>query len=308
MNKRYFGVFLFIATGILLTSTLTGCFSIKKSMIYDGRIRTYLIHLPVDYNNAEECPLIIVLHGGGGNSRSIEKKTGMNDLSDEQGFIVVYPDGTGKLRNRFLTWNSGYCCGYAFENNIDDVGFIKALIDKLQKTFSIDSKRIYITGYSNGGMMAYRLGSELSDIIAAIAPVAGSIGGYATEDSLLWLVPDPLYPVSVIAFHGMLDENVAYFGGHGNKTTGTRIDLSVNDSISFWVEHNGCDYIPQTNVSESGNVIVDTYSNGNNSTEIILYSIVNGEHWWPGSDKDPYQEIYSSEIIWDFFKTHHKEN
>lgn len=233
------------------------------------------------------------------------EKTDMNSIADEEGFITVYPKGTGRFRNRFLTWDAGYCCGYALENNIDDVGFIKALIEELQNTFNIDPSRIYVTGHSNGAMLTYRLGAELSDIIAAIAPVAGSIGGYATENSSLWMIPKPTSPVSVIVIHGKLDDHVPYDGGHGVNTSGTRIDLSVNESIAFWVQHNKCNPIPQVN--ESDGVIQETYSGGQNGTEVVLYTLINGKHWWPGSEKDPTKELSATEIIWEFFEAHPKQ-
>ncbi|RLF60155.1 MAG: polyhydroxybutyrate depolymerase [Thermoplasmata archaeon] len=290
---------------ILLSFTLfSGCITDKQSIEYDGLTRTYLIHIPDFDNVLEEKPLLIALHGGGGNSENMRGKTGFNDLADEHGFIVVYPDGTGKLKNK-LVWNAGYCCGSALENNVDDVGFIDALIKELQKTLNIDENGIYVTGHSNGGMMAYRLGSELSDIIAAIAPVAGTIGGQATEEENIWQIPVPNNPVSVIAFHGLLDQSVPYYGGHGNRTSGTRIDFSVNQSISFWVEQNNCNPVPD--IDEQGNISVKTYLGGDRGTEVVLYTIINGDHYWPGSQKDPYMDVSASEIIWDFFKTHPKQ-
>ena len=276
-------------------------------MISDWRIRSYRVHIPPTYNGNTPTSLVLVLHGGGGRSQTMEKKTEFSEKADEEGFIAVYPNGISRFLLFMRTWNAGHCCGIALEKNIDDVKFIRELIDKLQLQLNIDPSRIYITGHSNGAMMAYRLGAELSDIIAAIAPCAGTIGGKATENSPLCVIPEPDYPVSVIALHGKLDENVPYAGGHGVKTSGSRIDLSVDESISFWVQHNECNPIPQTNISESGNIIIDTYSGGKNSTEVVLYTIVNGEHWWPGSDKDPYQEISATDIIWDFFENHPKQ-
>lgn len=250
-------------------------------------------------------PLVIALHGGGGHSESTQRKTGFNKLADDEGFIVVYPAGTGKLKNRLLSWNAGYCCGYALDNNIDDMGFIRALIEKLQQTLKIDSNMIFITGHSNGGMMSYCLSSELSDIVAAIAPVAGSIGGRANEDSEKWIIPEPSFPVSVVAIHSMLDEQVAYDGGHGEKTRSAREDISVNGSIDFWIQNNNCNTIPE--IQEIGNITIKTYKEGNLGTEVVLYTINNGGHYWPGSNNDPYQEISAVEIIWDFFKDHPKK-
>ncbi|RLF40695.1 MAG: polyhydroxybutyrate depolymerase [Thermoplasmata archaeon] len=295
----------------MISSLLTGCLNEHEkglttwsSIIWDSRVRFYAIHIPDSYNDTTPVPLVIALHGGGGNAKSMEDKTGFNNLSDEKGFIVAYPEGTGKFKHIFLTWNAGYCCGYALENNIDDVGFIRELIKTLEGKYNIDSNRIYITGHSNGAMLTYRLGAELSDIVAAIAPVAGSIGGYATNDSQLCIIPEPKYPVSVIAIHGRLDSHVPYDGGHGTNATGGRIDLSVNESISFWVEHDMCNPIPE--VEKNGNITITRYTGGRNNTEVVLYTIENGEHWWPSSDKDPYKELSASEIIWDFFENHSK--
>src|SRR4030042_572429 len=122
-------------------------------------------------------PLVIVLHGGGGNAQSTAGMTGMNVKADSSGVIAVYPNGNGRLSDeKLLTWNAGNCCGYALDNNIDDVAFIRSLIDDLQSKLAIDQSRVYATGISNGGMMSYLLACQLSDKIAAIAPVAGTMG------------------------------------------------------------------------------------------------------------------------------------
>ena len=294
-----------IGTIILVTPLFAGCITSKHHLIYDGKIRTYLIHIPPSYTGETPTPLVIALHGGGGNAQHMEEKTSFSLKADEKGFIVVYPDGTGKLRNRFLTWNAGYCCGYAYENNIDDVGFIKTLIKKLQNTYNINSSRIYVAGHSNGAMLAYLVAAELSSIIAAIAPVAGSIGGYATNNSPLWIIPQPSCPVSIIAIHGKLDSHVPYDGGHGVNASGSRMDLSVNESITFWVQHNGCNPTPETKIINNGTIIVDKYSNGRNHTDVVLYTLANGEHWWPGSNYQ-YQNFSATDTIWDFFAKHPK--
>jgi len=304
-----------VITFIIGMFFLSGCLSKREIFEFNGQSRSYILHLPPTYNGVDELPLVIVLHGGGGNARNIEDVTGFSKKADKEGFIVVYPDGSGKLDNYLLTWNAGFCCGYALENNIDDVGFIRALIGYLQKNYSINPDMIYITGASNGGIMSYRLGAELSDIVAAIGPVIASIGGKATEESLLWVIPKPDYPVSVIAFNGMIDERIPYNGGQPtvNDTRGAFSYLSVNDSIVFWVTHNHCLTEPIKNISESGNIIVDNYTNGYNNTEVVIYSILNNVHAWhggkQGSDKgdEPTQEISATDLMWEFFKTHPKK-
>lgn len=143
---------------------------------------------------------------------------------------------------------------------------------------------IYVTGISNGGIMSYRLGAELSDIFAAIAPVAGSIGGQRSEGNPIWVIPEPKYPISVIVFHGKNDTRVLYDGGipTANDTRGAFSYMSVNDSVYFFVKHNQCIAFPERNISESGHIIMDLYKGGLNNTEVVLYTIANGNHSWPG--------------------------
>ena len=129
---------------------------------------------------------------------------GLNEKADQEGFIAVYPNGTGRLEP-MLTWNGGNCCGYAQWNNVDDVGFTRALLDDLAKVVNVDAKRVFATGISNGGIMCYRLASELSDRIAAIAPVSGTMGT---------LTCNPKRPVSVIHFHGTEDRFSALWWWH----------------------------------------------------------------------------------------------
>jgi polyhydroxybutyrate depolymerase len=269
-------------------------------ILHDGQLRDYRVHVPPSLSS-DKPPVVIVMHGGLGNSIIMEKMTSFSEKADMEGFLVVYPNGTSiRGRPESRVWNSGHCCGIALEQNVDDVGFIREVIEALKINYSINPSRVYITGFSNGAMMTYRLGAELSDIVAAIAPVSGTIGGHATEDAPLYIIPDPLYPVPVLAMHGKLDEQVKYDGGHGNETIGTRIDLSVNESISFWVRNNGCSQTPVTIVD--GNITIDTYSKCKLKAKVILYTIQNGEHAWPGGLGDTAQEVNATDVIWDFFK------
>ena len=132
--------------------------------------------MPPNYRKGEKLPLVIALHGGGGNAQNMEMMSGFSEKADKENFAVVYPNGSGRISNNILlTWNAEGCCQYAAENKIDDVGFISALIDKLVGDYGIDSKRIYATGFSNGAMMSFKLGEKIPDKIAAIAPVSGAI-------------------------------------------------------------------------------------------------------------------------------------
>jgi len=295
---------------LFLFSSFTGCIQQNQHIQHDGRTRYYDIFIPSSYVQSSSVPLVLVFHFGGGNGEIIANVTEMNQKAEEEGFITVYPYGTGRFDKRLLTWNAGYGVGYAYEHNIDDVGFITNLIDHLQNQYRIDENRIYATGFCFGASLTYRLGAELSDVFAAIAPVAGSIGGKHTEDTPLWIIPTPKNPLPVLTFHGKQDAAVPYDGGvtQGN---GTYSILSVNESIGFWVDHNNCSKNPMINTSETGNVIVHTYENNETNADVVLYAIKNGGHAWPGGNEffggdDPTTEISATDVIWDFFKDHPK--
>jgi polyhydroxybutyrate depolymerase len=166
----------------------------------DGDQRKVILHIPPAYDKSSKLPLVIVLHGGGGSAEQVQRQSQMDRYADQFGFVVAYPNGSGRLEDAIFTWNSGHCCGYALEHNVDDVGFLIALIDSLNKQYAIDPNRVYVTGMSNGAMMAYRTGAELADKIAGIAPVAGTIGGQVRYKYPPVFPDDPSEPVSVIAF------------------------------------------------------------------------------------------------------------
>ncbi|MDG6218831.1 MAG: PHB depolymerase family esterase [Candidatus Thermoplasmatota archaeon] len=315
MKKKLITLFFFLLFIMIVVSIFSGCVTKREPFEYEGMNRSYVLHLPESYDSSLSYPLVMVFHGGGGNARNIERVTGFSQKADEEEFIVVYPDGTGRFNNRLFTWNAGFCCGYAFENDIDDVGYIKALITSLLENYSIDSTMIYATGISNGGILTYLVASELSDIFAAVAPVAAQIGGQASIDEEPWQIPEPEHPVSVIVFNGMNDSRVPYEGGRPlANDTHVYSWFSTNDSISFWIEQNQCNPIPKRNISESGNIIIDTYHDGLQNTEVVLVTIVNGTHSWPGGEKgrnrgdEPTSEINATDLIWEFFKNHKKSN
>ena len=315
-HKKISTIFIFLLGVIILFSTISfsGCLSKRESFRYEGVKRSYLLDLPSSYKPSNTYPLVVVFHGGGGNAENIKEVTNFSKKGDEEDFIVVYPDGSGKLNYRLLTWNCGFCCGYALENDIDDVGFIRALIEYLVSEYPIDESMIFATGISNGGIMSYYVGSALSDIFAAIAPVAAQIGGQATEQEKIWRIPMPEYPVSVLAINGMNDSRVPYDGGRPkDNDTAVYSWISTNESISFWVVQNKCSSFPERNISASGNIIIDTYAGGLDHTMVRLISIVDGSHSWPGGSKGwdqgdtPSTEINATDEIWEFFKDHPKQ-
>lgn len=289
----------------LTVMPLSDSATLEGKIVSNDRERTYLLHLPHHYDGKTPLPLVIVLHGGTANAQNAEMISGFTEKSDKEGFIVVYPNGSGRLKNRVLTWNGGNCCGYALEHNVDDVEFIRRLINKLQQELTVDCRRIFVTGISNGGMLTYRLACELSDTIAAIAPIAAAMNYEPIE---------VLDSVSVIIFHGTDDDFVVYEGGKPRKTIDTRhkrIDKPVSHAVSFWTKHN--EYPPTPQKKENGNITKETYCSGKNGTEVVLYTIKGGNHSWPGGLKAyergdaPTTEISATDVMWEFFKNHPKQ-
>ena len=287
----------------------------KASLIHDNLERTYHIHIPSLYDNSLKVPLVIALHGRGGNGESmiLITRKGFDKMADRDGFIVIYPDGIE------LNWNDGRSDeegnDRAHRENIDDVGFISALIDSMIKDYNIDPKRVYVTGISNGAIMSYRLACELSDKITAIAPVDGNIPFKLADEC------KPSNAVSVLAINNINDPLVPFEGGeiygHFHKVKLGRV-LSVNESLRFWVNRNKCTAEPvvteepDRDPNDGTRVTRSEFFNGDNGTEVILYAVEGGGHTWPGGVQylpaliigKTSRDVDANGVIWEFFKKH----
>lgn len=265
------------------------------SLIHNTLTRTYLVHLPPGYTGTTPLPLIIAMHGGFGSATNLQDQSQLSVKADAENFIVVYPEGVKNLLN-IRTWNAGWCCGYASNNNIDDVGFINTLLDTLISQFAVDTSRIYATGMSNGGFMSYRLACELSNRIAAIAPVAADLS-----------VPvcNPSRPVPIIQFHSYLDSSVVYTGGIGNGVSNHY--NSPHDSVlNAWSLKNNCGNTNDTIVDNSQYTFVQ-WSNCDCNYVINYYITRDGGHSWPGGSQTaigdpPSAFINANDLMWDFFQ------
>ena len=269
-------------------------------MIY-GRNRFYKTHLPVGYNSEKKYPVVLVFHGGLGNPDNIEKQTGFSEKADKEGFIVVYPYGTGSFEKNLLTWNTWDCCGYADKKNINDVDFVIEVLKEIKEKYNVDEKRIYAAGLSNGGMMCYLLACELPDEFAAIAPVAASM-----FDTISC---NPKSDVSLIIFNSVDDQHIPYNGGVGEKSLVDIEKLPVETVVDLWVNKYNCFLM---NKSEGSAFHKTSYKN-NNDTEIVLYKMLSGGHSWPGGKRirkfgdEPVKNVSATDLIWEFFNYNPKK-
>ena len=292
-----------ILTAIMTTSQLPPS-DHPRIIEVDKRPRTYIVHVPPKYDPKKPTPVVLAFHGGGSNAEQMVKFCGLNETADKHGFIVVYPSGTGRLE-KLLTFNGGNCCGYAMTNKIDDVAFTKALLDDLAKVVKVDAKRVYATGMSNGAIISYLLASELSDRIAAIAPVGGPMG---TEKC------GPKRSVPVIHFHGTNDEFAPFKGGKGKGVSRTDF-YSVDHSIKAWIKANGCKLEPVTvempdKANDGTKITRKTYGGGKDGAEVVLVIIEGAGHTWPGREPGvkflgrSTKNISANEEMWEFFQKH----
>ena len=272
----------------------------RLTLVHDGIERAYFLTVPPQVLSASpRVPLVIVLHGGGNGVNAMDM-TGFAEKAIEEGFIAVFPEGTG--RTTLLTWNAGHCCGYAMTNDIDDVGFIAALIDALVASQPVDPDRVYVTGMSNGAMMTHRLGIELAERIVAIGPVVGGLFGDE---------PNPAAPVSAIIFNGALDQSIPMAGGptggrFAGAWDGTPL-IPAAHQAAYWAAADRCN--PAAEVADGPVFTLSRYSCPP-GIEVEYYLVKDNGHAWPGGRAGsvrgdvPTELLNATEMMWDFFRLH----
>lgn len=268
-----------------------------QSFSVAGVDRSYVRYEPPGLEATASVPLLVALHGRGGSGRIAEWMFGFSELADAHGFVVVYPDALGDPP----TWNEGFVGLNGGPYRPDDVGFLRALVDREASSRPLDSSRLFVCGHSSGGMMTYRLAAEAADLFRAAGVVAGSIG-YRGAGGRVQTIAQPGRPVSIIHFHGTADSLVPYDGGSRQSTVGF---LSVADSIGFWVAANGCASPPAT--ESVGIARRETYAGGTDGAEVTLWTIEGGGHGWPEVSRAGRQGgvpagISASVLIWQFFE------
>jgi polyhydroxybutyrate depolymerase len=250
---------------------------------FGGKTRDYIVHVPPGYDGSKGLPLVVDLHGYTSWAAEQAERTKWGTKADSETFIVVYPDGFD------MSWNADICCGNAQTSNVDDVAFIREVVARVSTALCIDSKRVYLSGHSNGGFMTFKLGCEAADLFAAIAPVAG-----------VTPVPsscDPSRPLPVVMMRALSDPTIPYEG----KGTGAGRYQSAEEDLDTWKALNEC---ADTPLVESRNGVCETYTQCAAGTEVELCS-PRGDHLFFFADAagNP-DDIRVPEVAWEFFSRH----
>ncbi len=256
-----------------------------------GVPRVVTVHVPPHYDPTKPTALVLNFHGFTSDSIGEDVLSQMDPKADAENFVVAYPLGTGTP----LSWNAGACCGTAEATGVDDIQFVRDILDAAPAKLCVDPKRIYATGMSNGGFLSNELGCDLADRIAAIAPVAGVLGIPAASCT-------PARPMPVMHFHGTLDPLVPWAG---SATLGF---ISVDDSIAGWVARDHCTGAAVQTFSH-GDASCATHQQCAGGAEVTLCTITGGGHTWPGGTPVPTLGYTSTDIsatdqMWTFFAAH----
>ncbi len=283
--------------------------TVRRFLTVDGRARSYLLHVPPGMTAVERPALVLMFHGGGGDAVSGERGTRFSELADRERFLAVYPEGVAR------GWNDGRIAPDqpAIREGADDVGFVAALLEDVERTHPFDRRRVFSTGISNGAIFSHTLAARRSDLIAAIAPVVGGMASPFDETFR------PEHPVSVFVIQGVEDPLVPYDGGKIARGDRGEI-IPTEEALRKWIEHNGCaaeparETLPDASPGDGCRVHARRWTGGRGGVDVVLYRIAGGGHTWPGGSQylpegrigRVCRDFDGTEAIWAFFAAHPK--
>lgn len=280
--------------------------STEATLNVDGVERSYRLYVPSTLPDGENVALLVALHGGGGSGAQFEQTSEFDHLAEANGFIVAYPDGTAIGTTNGHVWNAGNCCGRSQQNrdNVDDVGFIAALLSELERSQPVDPTRVFFTGHSNGAMMSFRLACELSTEIAAIAVQSGPLGVDACDLD---------HPMSVLEIHGTDDSNVPIDGGLGSGVSNTDF-ASPQASVQRLADLAGCRGPEDSVAPDNATVTYRVWSGCSDDVRVQMTIVEGAHHAWMGHDPPPRERapdqsaadenFDSSLAVWAFLANH----
>jgi polyhydroxybutyrate depolymerase len=310
---------------LVMGALIVGCFTwpgevraaaghTAKTLTVDGRERLYVVHLPPGYDRGRPHPLVLMLHGMGGTATNTIRETGWSAKADREGFIVVYPEATrpdpakpARLRDNAPAWNDGSGRFHAGRQKIDDVGFIRALLERLRADYAVDGRRVYVTGFSNGASMAFRIGAALADRVAAIAPNAGACWSATVR---------PVRGLAVCYLTGLDDPLNPIGGGRprfaiGGGDRDGPAKPPVGSLIAKWLEALACAPAPVSDETRGG-VRTRRYGPGRDGAEVVVITVEGLGHVWAGGVNavpeflvgKATDKLNATDAIWEFFRRH----
>lgn len=268
-----------------------------------------MVHFPPNFNTSTQRALVLNLHGGSGNMVNAQGFSMLNPVADQNNFIVAWPQGYGIAPPGF-SWADGRNTS-ADQAGVDDIGFIDKLIDTLITRYNVDTNRIYICGFSNGGFMVQRLACQLPDRFAAMASLGSSM------DTVLYQNCNPSKPVPMAFFNGTADPAMPYGGGPMQNPQVTPV-VPVDTTVQFWVAHNNCQTanpvfnFPDTFTTDNSTAELYNFTSCDCNADVKFYKLINGGHTWPGVYVasqasvlgNTNRDINASVELWDFFNIH----
>jgi polyhydroxybutyrate depolymerase len=257
----------------------------RRSLAWQGMERHYFIHLPAGRSADRPIAALIALHGVVQTPAQFAKITGFDEPAERAGMAVIYPEGTGP-DDKMLGWSSGFCCMSSRRGEIDDVGFVEAArADAIGKD-RLDAKRIYLTGFSNGAMLVYRIAAEHSEDYAAAIAVSGSISGTGRDGKPAYHIPQPKRRLAIGIVHSLTDPYMLYDGGVSTDLVQEmglrgRINGSVAEALDFWRRNNGCE--SSSPVYSDADLAVNVSSGCREHADVVLWTLKSAGHIWPAT-------------------------
>jgi polyhydroxybutyrate depolymerase len=304
--------FIFIIAFLICQNTnVFGQVNIIDSIVHQTYQRKFTVHTPTGFTNSTPVPVVFMLHGGGGTMTNAQGFTNLNSVSNTNGFLAVYPQGYGIIPSGGFSWADGRGTS-ADIAGVDDLGFIDKLLDTLIASYSIDTNKIYICGFSNGGFMTQRFACQQNQRFAAMASL-GSI-----MDTTLFASCNPSRPIPMLFMLGTADPFVPYNGGPMIGSGPVPPIVGIDTLINFWKINNNCITsntpinVPNIDLTDSSTVTVFNYTNCSCNSDISFYRINGGGHTWPGVEIPSYEiiagqtneDIQASVELWNFFNAH----
>jgi polyhydroxybutyrate depolymerase len=289
-----------LATALLFAALPHAARAQVRSLTHGGEQRRYIVYTPASYHADRDrrYPVVLHFHGGGMTMAEQMLYTRMNQTADAERFIVVYPEGVGR------DWNVGF--GTSYRDGTDDVGFVEALLDQLERDLRVDGRRVYATGLSRGGFLCHRLAAELSHRIAAVAAVGAPLPIPVDEQQS---PRGARAPVGVMLVHGTADRVVAYDGKPGAYH-------SAPDTYAYWAARNGLSRTGETtrrvDRDPGDGTAVTVVRTAGGPAAVALVTVHDGGHTWAGAD--PFnvglpigrtsRDVDLNRMIWDFLARH----